>query len=140
MVKASFGMKAGFGAITAALLLAAASGAGAADLPTRTISITVYGEDPCPKGAPEEIVVCAHKPDNERYRIPKELRAKQKEAHGGQSWTSQVAGVEDATRFTRPNSCSPVGSGGQTGCFQEMMRQWSMDRRAMRDNSSGRGQ
>jgi hypothetical protein len=134
-------MKASLGTIAAVLLLAAAaSGAGAADLPKRTISITVYGEDPCPKSDADEIVVCARKPDNERYRIPKELRAKQKEAHGGQSWTSQVAGVEDATRFTRPNSCSPVGSGGQTGCLQQMLRQWSTDRRAMRDNPNGDGQ
>jgi hypothetical protein len=133
-------MKASFGTITAGLLLAAASGAVAADLPKRTTSVIVYGDDPCPKSGTEEIVVCARKPDNERYRIPKELRARQKEEHGGQSWTSQVAGVEDATRFTRPNSCSPVGSGGETGCFQQMLRQWSADRRSMRDNPSDYGQ
>jgi hypothetical protein len=135
-----------FGTIAAGLLLAAAasaappSSASAADLPPKTISLVVYGDDPCPKSTSGEIVVCARKPDNERYRIPKELRAKQKEEHGGKSWSSQVASATDALRATRPNSCSPVGSGGETGCMQQMFRSWSADRRAMRDHTDGYGQ
>jgi hypothetical protein len=126
------------GPIAAFALLAVlpAGGARAADAPRKTISLVVYGQDPCPKGDPDEIVVCAHKPDNERYRIPKELRAKEKERHGGTSWASQWASAEDQTRYTRPNSCSAVGSGGQTGCFDTMMHQWFAERRAIRDEAN----
>jgi hypothetical protein len=126
------------GPIAAFALLAvfSAGGARAADAPRKTISLVVYGQDPCPKGDPDEIVVCAHKPDNERYRIPKELRAKQKEPHGGTSWASQWAAADDQTRYTRPNSCSPVGSGGQTGCFNMMMRQYYAERRAAQDEAN----
>ena len=45
------------------------------------------------------------------------------------SWASRVAGLEDAQRSTRPDSCSPVGSWGQTGCFAQMMSQWHAARR-----------
>src|SRR5690606_1854829 len=37
--------------------------------------VFVYGDDPCPPSEGDEIVVCARLPDNDRYRIPKELRA-----------------------------------------------------------------
>jgi hypothetical protein len=94
----------------------------------RTINLIVYGDDPCPKSEGDEIVVCGHRPENERYRIPKELRKKE-DRPSEVSWASRVAALEDAQRFTRPDSCSPVGTGGLTGCWQQMMRQWSAERR-----------
>lgn len=106
--------------------------------PGRTLSAIVYGNDPCPRGDGDEIVVCGRLPEEERYRIPKELRTN-REQPSEVSWASRVAGLEEASRPGRPNSCSPVGSYGQTGCYSQMLRQWSYERQALRAQSnSGR--
>ena len=36
--------------------------------------IIVYGTDPCPRSTDDEVVVCARKPESERYRIPERYR------------------------------------------------------------------
>jgi hypothetical protein len=36
--------------------------------------------------------------------------------------------VEQLNRSGLPNSCSPVGSGGQTGCTRQMIQQWYQER------------
>jgi hypothetical protein len=113
----------------AALLLLAASASPASADPQRTANLVVYGDDPCPTSSADEIVVCARRPENERYRIPKALRDKARgEGPASRSWASHWQGVEDATRYTRPDSCSPVGSWGQTGCLQAMLRRWWEER------------
>jgi hypothetical protein len=99
--------------------------------PEREVRIIVYGDEPCPVAEdPEEIVVCARQPDEERYRIPEPLR--RGEELSERSWSNQVAELEDAQRDSRPNSCSVVGSFGQTGCTQQMLRQWHDERRNRR--------
>jgi hypothetical protein len=114
-----------------ALLLAPAMAAAAepAGPPERVASAVVYGNDPCPKGEGDEVIVCARKPERERYRIPKELRH-ENEPLAERSWAARTAALEDATRETMPNSCSVVGSYGQTGCFARMIRDWFIARRA----------
>ncbi|MGF7148967.1 hypothetical protein FHS96_002609 [Sphingomonas zeicaulis] len=98
--------------------------------PSRTINVTVYGDDACPQGDADEIVVCARQPETERYRIPKKFRGKRKKDDAaGASWTSRVEGLEDASRAMRPGSCSASGSFGQTGCVQSMLRQWFAEKR-----------
>jgi hypothetical protein len=99
------------------------------------MSVTVYGSDPCPNVAPDEIVVCARRPENERYRIPKELRHKG-DRPSETSWASQFEGLDEGARDQRPNSCSTVGSYGQTGCYQQMLRQWYAERRARQSQPS----
>jgi hypothetical protein len=118
-------------AIGAMLLFTSLHSASAQESPPeRVSSAIVYGDDPCPEPQGDEIVVCAQRPESERYRIPKEVREKEeKERISEQSWGSRVEGLDDAARFTRPNSCSVVGSGGQTGCFEQMLREWSSERR-----------
>src|SRR5215212_3725829 len=37
--------------------------------------IIVYGNDPCPRSTDDQVVVCARKPEAERYRIPEKLRS-----------------------------------------------------------------
>jgi hypothetical protein len=111
----------------------------AADVPPakKTISLVVYGDDPCPKAEGDEIVVCAHRPDNERYRIPKELRKREEnERHTEMPWGARVAELEDAQRASRPDSCSAIGSWGQTGCFAQMMSQWAAARQQMRSEAN----
>ncbi|MET0268999.1 MAG: hypothetical protein ABW173_01105 [Sphingomonas sp.] len=98
--------------------------------PQRTRALTVYGNDPCPKGEGDDIVVCAREPESERYRIPKRLR-KTEEESDARSWTDRVPAVEEASRSQRPGSCTSVGAGGQTGCTQAMLRAWAAERRAI---------
>jgi hypothetical protein len=113
----------------AALLLLMASSSPASADAQRTADLLVYGDDPCPTSSGDDIVVCARRPDNERYRIPKELRNKARsEDPASRSWASHWEGVEDATRYTRPDSCSPVGTWGQTGCLQARLRRWWEER------------
>ena len=108
---------------------AAAIGLGAIVLPsgpalaqeTRVNEIIVYGTDPCPRSTDDEIVVCARKPEGERYRIPERLR------QGGslqsrQAWAARAKQFEIVGR-TGINSCSPVGPGGFTGCTEQLIKQ-----------------
>jgi hypothetical protein len=98
------------------------------ETPERTTSLVVYGDDPCPEAQGDEIVVCARRPESERYRIPKPLRDGNKDELSESSWTARAEGLDEATRFTRPDSCSTVGAGGQTGCLATMLRQWRAER------------
>lgn len=99
-----------------------------AEPPERITNLLVYGDDPCPKGEGDEIVVCARRPESERYRIPKKLREKPEPA-GGPGWGSQVATMEEVQRQNLPNSCSVIGSNGATGCTAKMLQQWFAERR-----------
>ncbi len=96
--------------------------------PERASSLIVYGDDPCPQASEDEIVICARRPDSERYRIPKELREAERDP-SQQSWASRVDMLEDISRQNIPGGCSVVGSYGQSGCWQQMMRQWQAARR-----------
>ena len=117
----------------AVVLLGLAGAAPAAamqdEMPERERSLVVYGDDACPEPeSPEEVVVCARRPEEERYRIPAPLRRDGQPAEA--AWSSQAAELEAAQRDTRPDSCSVVGSFGQSGCTQEMLRRWRAERRA----------
>ncbi|HEY9580606.1 MAG TPA: hypothetical protein VIR65_12175 [Rhizorhapis sp.] len=107
-----------------------------AETPERVETLVVYGEDPCPQEHDGAIVVCARKPESERYRIPKELR-KKKEVAGSQGWGSRVETMESVNRQLLPNSCSAIGSNGQTGCTQAMLRKWFEERRLAKDEAAG---
>jgi hypothetical protein len=111
-----------------ALLLAGAAGAS----PHRTVTTEVYGNDACPKEEDGTIVVCARRPESERYRIPRALRQTRRTDPPSTSWAARWASVENASRYTMPNSCSVVGTGGQTGCTQMMIRQWFLERQSGR--------
>ncbi len=120
--------------IVGLLLLTATLGDAAADAqsppPQRQRTLVVYGDDPCPPSQENDVVVCARRPEEERYRIPAPLRRGNR--RGGTSWSTQAAELEDAQRDSRPNGCSVVGSFGQSGCTQAMIRQWWAERRARR--------
>ena len=91
-------------------------------------TLVVYGSDPCPASTGDEIVVCAREPESERYRIPKRLRHTKPKA-AERSWSDRVQTLETVSRIGTPNSCSPVGSGGQTGCFEKLIREAREERR-----------
>lgn len=99
--------------------------------PQRTRSVTVYGKEECPKPETEnEVVVCARKDESERFRIPSELRNPPSQDAAAQSWANRAETMMEVNRVGLPDSCSPVGTGGQTGCNQQLLRQWYQQRKA----------
>ena len=93
-----------------------------------TISeIIVYGTDPCPRSTDDEVVVCARKPEGERYRIPEKLRTSGN-LQQRQSWANRAIAFETYGK-TGINSCSPVGAGGFTGCSQQLINQAFKERK-----------
>ena len=108
--------------------LAALPASATAQAQPRVNEIIVYGTDPCPRSTDDEVVVCARKPESERYRIPEALRQ-------GGSIQSRTAWAERARVFetvsdTGINSCSPVGPAGYTGCTVELINEAFRARRA----------
>lgn len=96
-------------------------------LAQRVNEIIVYGTDPCPRSTDDEVVVCARKPESERFRIPENLR------QGGslqsrQAWANRAIAFETYGR-TGINSCSPVGPAGFSGCSQQLVSQAFKERR-----------
>ncbi len=108
---------------------------------TKTINIVVYGNDACPTGKGDEIVVCAREPESERYRIPKRFRGKKVQAAPGNSWNNKVRSTEDASRMAAglPDTCSAVGSGGQSGCFQHFQTQARLQRQQEKEEAASPG-
>ncbi len=92
--------------------------------------VIVYGDDECPQSTAEQIVVCARKAENERFRIPEPLRLSDDPAN--QSWAQRVEQLEMVGDFGTM-SCSPVGVGGFTGCTQEMLAKAYADK----ENAAG---
>jgi hypothetical protein len=92
--------------------------------------LITFGEEDCPESTDGEIVVCAHQPESERYRIPKAVREKEteEEAQYASSWTAQFQNHEEDARLGRPNSCSVVGTNGFTGCQAAFLRDWFAQR------------
>lgn len=87
------------------------------------LRVAVFGNDPCPKGQGDEIVVCARLPESERFRIPKTLRdAKAAAKPAEQAWGARALAIDQAGNETLPSGCSAVGPGGTTGCFDQFLR------------------
>lgn len=103
-----------------------ASAGVADDASVKINQLIVYGDDPCPESSADEIVVCARKGENERFRIPEALRDDPR-APGRESWTNRAEALEYVGR-SGIDSCSPVGAGGFTGCFTQLMRQARAER------------
>ena len=108
----------GAAALLASIGLASAPAA-AQDAGDSIAEIIVYGNDPCPRSTDDEVVVCARRPEAERYRIPERLR------QGGSlqsrtAWASRARSLEYVGR-SGPQSCSPVGPGGHTGCLEQLI-------------------
>jgi hypothetical protein len=93
----------------------------------RVSQLIIYGDDPCPASTSETIVVCARRPEDDRFRIPEPLRGNS-QVSDNQSWAANARSLEYVGR-TGIQSCSTVGPGGFTGCWAEMMRQSREDRR-----------
>jgi hypothetical protein len=113
-----------------AAVLAAASALLPAPAPAQDEKISrivVYGRDACPRGSGDEIIVCARRPESERYRIPEALREPSDHPEN-ESWAVRAQSLEYVGR-TGIQSCSTVGPGGVSGCWEQMVRAWREDRR-----------
>jgi len=101
--------------------------------PQRVRSVTVGAGQACPKSTESEIVICSTL--DQPYRIPKQFRDSGPIPAQNQAWGNRVATQEQVSRVAGglPDTCSPVGSGGQSGCALMTNRQWSAERRAQRD-------
>ena len=87
-----------------------------------TRTLTVFGDDPCPSSNNEEIIVCRRLPEQERFRIPMDLR------EGTLTPDSTAQAVRNQRIVDRDvaadgiGSCSTVGPGGASGCFLQNAR------------------
>ena len=120
------------------LLISAAAGAAAtaafAALPAPALAqqgniaeIVVYGNDPCPRSTDDQVVVCARRPEAERYRLPPKLRPSGTRQQT-EAWANK-AHVLETVGSTGINSCSPVGPGGFTGCELQVINEARQQRR-----------
>ncbi|MCJ7421522.1 hypothetical protein [Sphingomicrobium astaxanthinifaciens] len=99
----------------------------AAQARDRTVTrIVVFGDDPCPRSTDDNVVVCARKPDSERYRIPEELRETGSRQES-QSWAVNARYLETVNE-TGIQQCSPVGPAGQLGCLEKLIERSGEER------------
>lgn len=112
--------------IGSGLVTALPAAAQQAQAQARTREIIVFGNDPCPRATDDEVVVCARRPEKDRYRLPEALRP----ADPPQLSTSWgVRSKELATiGQTGPGTCSGVGPGGDFGCALKQIQQGVAER------------
>lgn len=84
----------------------------------RVNQLIIYGDDACPQGSGDEIVICARKAESERYRIPEALRTS--DSPQNDAWNNRVLAYEMVGR-SGIMSCSPSGPGGSLGCTQQLI-------------------
>ena len=96
--------------------------------PERIRNVTINPNEACPASTSDEIVVCSTLV--EPYRIPKALRNPRKKDAASQSWVNRAATMDEVGRRAGglPDTCSPVGSGGQTGCTAMMLQQYAAEK------------
>lgn len=96
--------------------------------------ILVYGNDPCPRSTDDQVVVCARRPEAERYRIPPNMR-QSGTPQQMQSWAVRSRSLETAGA-TGINSCSPVGPAGYTGCLSKLIKESQGERKQQADEEN----
>ena len=120
-------------AMTAGALAALPAPATAQAAPN-VAEIIVYGDDPCPRSTDDQVVVCARRPEAERYRIPPKMRQsgtpQQMEA-----WAVKSKNLETVGQ-TGINSCSPVGPAGYTGCLTKVIQEAKGERKQTADQET----
>lgn len=87
-----------------------------------TRSITIYGNDPCPRDA-----ICVRAPESQRYRIPEQLNP-QGTPQQRNSWANKSKPLM-TVGATGTGSCSAVGPGGQTGCLIQQINRAKQESR-----------
>jgi hypothetical protein len=103
--------------------------------PQRIRNIMLKDGEKCPAAQGDEIVVCGRLDPDEMYRIPKQFR-EPPYTPANNAWVNRAQTIMDVNRVGMPNSCSPVGTGGQTGCSQMMIDNWYAARREQRSEAA----
>lgn len=94
----------------------------------RVNQLIIYGDDPCPQSQdPNEVTVCARLEENDRFRVPPNLRENPNDP-ASRSWAGRAIELSYVGR-TGTESCSTVGGGGFTGCFNQLAQQARAERR-----------
>jgi hypothetical protein len=96
--------------------------------------IIVFGNDPCPRSTDDQVVVCARRPESERYRIPPNMR-QSGTPQQMQSWAVRSKSLE-TVGSTGINSCSPVGPAGYTGCLERVIKEARGERKKQADEEN----
>ena len=93
--------------------------------------LVLYGNQRCPTdGDGNEVVVCVRRSASEQFRVPKELRELEITPEN-QAWAVRSQSTLDAgVGANSIGSCSPVGPGGQTGCFAQRVREARAENKA----------
>lgn len=107
---------------------AAAQAPSAARPEPKISTMIVYGNDPCPPSTDDTIIVCGREDEKERFRIPRALRGDPNDPKS-QAWAARATALEYAGR-SGIGSCSTVGPGGASGCFNQIVRQARAERGA----------
>ena len=104
--------------------------------PKRIRSVTLNPGQKCPASSGEEIVVCQTL--DQPYRIPKGLRDTEPLKAKNQSWVNRASQIDQASRVAGglPDTCSAIGTGGQTGCNAAIQQQWAAEQRAKRGEAA----
>lgn len=117
-------------ALVSAPVPALAQDAGGTGVPPQRIrNVQLIGDQPCPQAQRDEIVVCGRMDADEVYRIPKAFR-EPPPSPANIAWANRAEAMMEDNRIGLPDSCSPVGTGGQTGCTAAFMNNY---RAQMRD-------
>ena len=99
--------------------------------------IIVYGDEACPATKGDEIVVCARKPEAERFRIPAPFRGGDPNSSVNTSWSERARSFETVGQ-TGINSCSPVGINGASGCMAKLIHDAYAERKQPSDVHFGK--
>ena len=104
--------------------------------PQRVRSVTLRPGEKCPPSTSTDVVVCGTL--SEPYRIPKALRDERPIPAQNQSWVARTETADDIGRVAGglPDTCSPVGSGGQSGCALQANKAWVAEKTAERRAAS----
>jgi len=100
---------------------------GTPNLDPRVNQLIIYGDDPCPVSTNDEIIVCARLPEDDRYRVPSNMRDNPN-APAVESWANRASELS-YTGATGIGSCSTAGPGGMIGCFNQIVNQARAERR-----------
>jgi hypothetical protein len=126
LMSATVAVAGGFAALTTPAM--------AQDAAPNVAEIIVYGNDPCPRSTDDQVVVCARRPEAERYRIPPKMRSSGSPQQM-QSWAVRSKNLE-TVGATGINSCSPVGPAGYTGCLVKVIQEAKGERKQTADQQT----
>ena len=114
---------------TSAVAAAAAAVPTAALAQAGQTTITIYGNDPCPREN-----ICIRAPESQRYRLPQSQNP-QGTRQQRQSWAKKSKQIMTVGN-TGAGTCSPVGPGGYTGCMVQEINQARQDAKEQQQQNS----